>query len=59
MYSNGKANGESKVYYDNEKVYSVCTYIDDMKNGDFKTYHSNGELWEISSFINDKEIVCK
>ncbi|MPM06157.1 hypothetical protein SDC9_52453 [bioreactor metagenome] len=51
---NGLKQGLWKDFYDNGKLKSEVTYLNDKKNGYLKKYDSTGTLLSIEKYINDE-----
>ena len=41
---NGKKEGIKKLYYDNGKLSSIGSYVDNWMDGEFKSYYNNGQI---------------
>ncbi|MCX6249071.1 MAG: toxin-antitoxin system YwqK family antitoxin [Bacteroidetes bacterium] len=52
VYSKGKKNGTSKVYYDNGKIQEEATFTDDAKSGVARWFNRNGKVMAEYNYQN-------
>jgi len=44
-YRNGRRNGTWKTWYDNGRLWSTNTFVDDISDGPTSSYHQNGKMY--------------
>ena len=55
-YKDDKFHGIYKEYYDNEKLYKICNYINGKLHGEVKYYNFDGSYDSSRYYNNGKDI---